>query len=334
MFDVITIGTATRDVFLRSNLFKVLKDAVHLRRIGFETGEAECFALGSKIEIEPPIFTVGGGAANAAVTFARQGFRTTSLFRIGNDYEGKQAIEYLKREKVRTFPAYDSQKGTAWSCVLLSPGGERTILNYRGASEGITKKDVSSGKLKTRWAYVVPGRISFSTISFAVNHFKKIGARIALNPSKAYIEMGIKKLKGIFDCTDVILINREEASYLTGIRYGNVKGIFRRLDKYVHGIAVMTDGEKGAYVSDGHRVYEAGTFSEEKLVDRTGAGDAFGSGFVAGMIRTNNIEHAIRLASANATSVVEHIGAQTGILTKKGFQGARWRKFRIRVKNI
>ena len=85
MFDVITIGTATRDVFLTSNLFKVLKDPTHLKKLGFKTGEAECFALGSKIEVEKPTITVGGGAANAALTFSRQGLRTASVLRMGDD---------------------------------------------------------------------------------------------------------------------------------------------------------------------------------------------------------------------------------------------------------
>jgi len=66
MYDVITIGTATQDVFLKSRDFKVLKDE------RFITGQAECFALGAKIEVPDIFFTTGGGATNAAVTFARQ----------------------------------------------------------------------------------------------------------------------------------------------------------------------------------------------------------------------------------------------------------------------
>ena len=142
MFDVITIGTATRDVFLTSSLFKVLKDKAHLKKIGFKTGEAECFAMGSKLEIERPAVTVGGGAANAAVTFARQNFRTAAIMKVGDDDLGEGIVNDLKKEKITTFVAKDKENGTAYSTILLTPGGERTILVYRGASGNFKKREV------------------------------------------------------------------------------------------------------------------------------------------------------------------------------------------------
>jgi sugar/nucleoside kinase (ribokinase family) len=103
---------------------------------------------------------------------------------------------------------------------------------------------------------------------------------------------------------------------------------------------VITDAERGSKVSDGKTVWRAGVFRERKLADRTGAGDAFGSGFVAGLMqkgekcekgicKPQNIAYALRLASANATSNIESIGAKSGILTKKGFQAKRWSRLGI-----
>ena len=89
MFDIITIGTATRDVFLTSPLFKVLRDKKHLPKIGFPTGEAQCFTLGGKIEINETVFTTGGGATNAAITFSRHGLKTAALIKIGRDETGR-----------------------------------------------------------------------------------------------------------------------------------------------------------------------------------------------------------------------------------------------------
>ena len=86
---------------------------------------------------------------------------------------------------------------------------------------------------------------------------------------------------------------------------------------------MITDGPKGAYASDGKTVWFLDIF-EGPVVERTGTGDAFGSGFVAGLIEKNDISYALRFATANATSVVEHIGAQAGILKKKDFQNKRW----------
>ena len=101
-YDIITIGTATRDVFLTSPLFKVLTDVAHLKKIGFPTGEAQCFALGGKVEIDAPVLTTGGGATNAAVTFGRQGFKAACLAKIGDDAIAGDVEAELVKEGVKT----------------------------------------------------------------------------------------------------------------------------------------------------------------------------------------------------------------------------------------
>ncbi len=317
MFDVLTIGTATRDVILKSSLFKTLKDPKHLEKLGFKTGEAECFALGSKLEVETPVFTIGGGAANAAVTFARQGFKTAVLAKIGDDLLGEDIVRDLKNEKITPLMAIDKEEGTAYSTILLTPQGECTILVYRGASEDLEKREVPFRKLDAKWAYIAPGGINVMLMQEIIAHLKRQGTKIAMNPSKHYLKLGAEKLKGILRWLDVVIVNREEAADLTGMKYENERGIFKKFDDLVDGIAVMTDGPKGSKVSDGSYLYSAGIFKEKKVADRTGAGDAFGSGFVAGLIERNDIHYALRLAAANATSKVENIGAQAGILWKK-----------------
>ena len=93
----------------------------------------------------------------------------------------------------------------------------------------------------------------------------------------------------------------------------------------------MTDGPRGVWVSDGSRIYIAETFPDKNLVSRTGAGDAFGSGFVAGLIRKEDVVYAMRLASANATAVTEHLGAHNGALTRAQFEkDARFAKLEIK----
>ncbi len=353
MFDIITIGTATRDVFLTSPFFKVLRDKKHLGKIGFATGEAQCFALGGKIEISKPILATGGGATNTAVTFSRQKFRAAALIKIGEDSAGKDILDELKREKITVFNMGKSDflkevglpkkgNGTAYSTVLLASGGERTILVYRGASEDLKEKEIPFAELKSKWVYISPGKIPFETIKKIIDYFYKNKTLIVFNPSKHYIEMGSKKIKPLLEKTKVAIFNREEASYLTGIDYHKEKEIFKKLDEAVDGIAVMTDGENGVLVSDCCNIYKASIFGEQKVIDRTGAGDAFASGFVAGLMRkqeeckkglcaVDNIEYAIRLGSANATSVIEQIGAKAGILTKAEFEkNKRWQKLEIK----
>ena len=145
---------------------------------------------------------------------------------------------------------------------------------------------------------------------------------------------------------DFLVVNEGEAASITGIPFKKENEVFKKLDELVPGIVAVTSGKKGVTVSDGKFIYKAGIFKEKKIVDRTGAGDSFGSGFVAGLIRKRekfkggfpkpeNVEYAIRLASANATSVVEHMGATEGILSKRGFDSAkRFKKFSVKRKEV
>ncbi|MBI5306420.1 carbohydrate kinase family protein [Candidatus Wolfebacteria bacterium] len=341
MYDIITIGTATRDIFLTSPLFKVMKDKAHFREAGFPTGEAQCFALGGKIEISKPIFATGGGATNAAVTFSRQGFKTAAMIKIGKDQAGKDILEELKKEKINILKL-QTNADTDYSTILLSPSGERTILVYRGASKSLSLDEIPFNKLKSKWVYIAPGKISFSVMEKIFDFFHKNGVLIAFNPSKRFIEKGLKQMSKLLNKSKVVFLNREEAAYLTKIDYNREKEIFKVLDKEILGIVAMTDGENGVTVSDGRRIYKAKVFKEKKMVDRTGAGDAFGSGFVAGLLEkrekceknlcnSDNIEYAIRLGSANATSVVEYVGAKIGILRKEDFKkNKRWNRLIIK----
>lgn len=344
MLDVLTIGSATRDVFMQSVAFRAVR-ARKLEHMGFPAGEAECFPLGGKIEVEAPVFTVGGGAANAAVTFSRQGLKTASLFKIGQDDSGRSVLADLKKEKVATLPLFDKKAMTSYSVILLAPSGERTILNHRGASEGMRVNELPVSKMKARVGYIVPGRIPLPVLMTAVKIMKKQGAFLVMDPSSHYLEMGAKKLKPLLDAIDVIKMNREEASSLTGIHYEDEIGIFKKLDELVHGIAVMTDGPKGVLLSDGKNIYRAGTYKEKAVVDRTGAGDAFGSGLAVGLLKARgfssrqftagDFEYAIKLGSANGTAVVEHIGAQPGILTDRQFKKeGRWRNFSVSIQSL
>src|SRR3989344_2324934 len=269
-FDVITIGTATQDIFypLASDGFK--------------------FEKGAKTEVGAPFCSVGGGAVNAAVTFARQGFKTAALFRIGAD-----------------------------------SAGERTVLAHRGAADSMPLKEIPFAKLAAKWVYIAPANIAVPVIEAIVDHCYAQGILVALNPSVAYCADRGALLRPLLSKIKVLLTNREEAGMISG-------GVFADLDELVDGICVMTDGPQGVRVSDGNRIYTAGIFPDKNLVSRTGAGDAFGSGFVAGLIRKEDIAYAMRLASANATAVTEHLGAHNGALTHTQFaKEARWKTLDI-----
>jgi len=325
MFDIITFGSASRDLFLKSKNFKTL------RSNKFVTGQGICFNLGSKIYLDDLFFATGGGGTNTAATFAYQGFNTAYIGRVGKDTGGRAIKEELDKLRIKGFVSEDKNKKTAYSIILSVSDKERTILVYEGACHYLEAKDIPFGQLKTKWFYIagLSGE-SAKTLLPIINFAKKNKIRVALNPGAAQLSLGLGKLKNILNTVDVLILNQEEGAKLAGLPFEKEKEIFKKLDKYVKGIIVMTKGPKGVVVSDGKYVYSAGTFREKKYIDRTGAGDAFGSGFVSGLIRTNKVEEAIRLGSANGTAVVEELGAKNGLLTKSRFEKeSHWKKFKI-----
>ncbi len=348
MFDVITIGTATRDAFLRSREFKIISTPE------YQSGEGLCLPSGAKIDLDDIVFATGGGATNAAVTFSRQGFHTAAVCKIGNDVSGREVLSSLKLEGVSTGLMVEDEKlKTAYSVLILSNTGERTVLVYRGASENLAVEEINPRTLNAQWFYIA-GSLPSDVLALILNQAKSVNAKVAMNPSKSQIKLGLKGLGDFLKKLDVVIMNREEGSLLTGIKYGSVQDIFKKLDEYVKGVVVLTDGSKGVMVSDGQKIYQAGIYKEKMVADRTGAGDAFGSGFVAGLIQRQaaplrqsfegqasgkrqidqeDIVHAIKLASANATSVVESVGAKVGILSQNAFENeSRWKELDIKIR--
>ena len=167
---------------------------------------------------------------------------------------------------------------------------------------------------------------------------KKI--KVAMNPGDAQLKMQKRRLKKLLNYANVLILNQEEASSVTGISYEKEKEIFKTLDDWVSGIVVMTKGPLGGVVSDGKYLYNFKTLKKEKVVDRTGIGDAFGSGFVTSVmnsckskpkdykLKPAEIERAIQFGSANATSCLAQFGAKNGLL-KKGESIMKWGKAEI-----
>lgn len=342
MFDAVTIGSATRDAFFEVD-FKIIPWNET------ESGKAYCLPLGEKLDIQKVFFTVGGNAANTAVTFARQGFKTVCAAKTGRDISGEEIRRRLKKEKVETgFLRHHPSLPTSYS-VLLLQNGERTILNYKGAAGEFSLKDVSPEKLRAKWWYISLSGESDRMFKGLLKFAREKNIAVAFNPSGHHIRHKRSEILSSLRDLSFLVLNEEEASLLTGISFKHERAVFKKLDDLTPGILAVTNGRGGATISDGTFIYKTGIFKEKKLVDRTGAGDAFGSGFVAGLMHRrmangkwqidkkftpSDLQFAIRLATANATSVVEKIGATEGILTKKSFSDSRWSRLNISVRKI
>lgn len=342
MFDIVTIGTATRDVFVKSPDFHIDPDHHVLG------GKALVMPLGAKLEVSDIFFSTGGGATNTAVTFARQGFRVACIVSVGRDISGDAVVNDLKQEKVRTDFVARSRKPTGYSLLLEHTSGERTVLVHRGASEDLSFKNIPMHRFATKWIYLSSLAGNLELLSKIVRFAGKNRIRVAYNPGGKELKQR-EKLLPLLKHIDIVVANREEAALITGISFEQELKIFNVWDEMSPGINVMTDARDGVTVSDGKHLYRAGIYPEKQIVDRTGAGDAFSSGFTAGILREiarcrvtspdalqpESVEYAIRLGSANATSKVEGIGAKFGLLTREQFErNSRWRKLHIERSSI
>lgn len=301
---IICVGAATQDVFLTGKVLTAKRDVR-------EASYVEQFPLGAKLTLDNVYFDTGGGATNAAVTFARQGLRAVFMGKIGHDPAGAEVIRVLRKEGVGTdHVAYDAKQGTSYSTLLLAPNGERTILNYRGASHNLSRHDFNIKSLSADWLYVSSLAGNFDLLGRLLKHAQASGIKVALNPGGAEIAGG-RKLRKLLPLVEVLTGNREEMQQIFG---GDDA---KQVMTHAFGVCpyiIMTDGPEGTYATDSLRIYQAGVYQNVKVVDRTGSGDAFASGLVAALARGQAIEDAITLASANATSVVQTIGAKSGIL--------------------
>jgi len=325
MYDIIAIGKGSRDGFVKAD-FELTKWKET------PSGRAIVLPLGEKIGIDEIYFSAGGGATNASVTFARQGLKTAALAKIGDDVSGQEIVRHLKEENVATeLIAYSREKPTAYGILLLKDGA-RTILSYHGATNTFSIADIDFDKIKAAWWYISLSGQAHRLYSDLIEFAKKENIKTAFNSSGYQLKHNKKEILTSLKDLDFLVMNEEEAAELVGISFRKEKEVFAKIDELMSpGIVAVTSGPQGVKVSDGKNIYAAGIFKEKKIVDRTGAGDAFASGFTTALARGGSIEKAIRLGSANATAVVERIGGHAGALTREEFETSpRWRDLQIK----
>lgn len=306
MYDVITVGAATHDVFLLSDKFQLIHSTQ------FETGIGECIPLGSKIDVDQKVESTGGGATNAAVTFARLGFDAACACKVGDDASGREIVSDLSREGVDTTLIKHVLGGeTGYSALLTAKNGERSVLVFRGVSADFKPTDMPWPSLHAKWFYVTSLGGNLAMAERIAQTAAKGGSAIAWNPGHKELTQSLGALKPMLEKVSLLFLNREEAAVLTGQR--DPVAAFRSFSDLPHLTVIITDGDKGAYAFRGAEAWVSGTTGAPS-VSRTGAGDAFGSGVTAALMKGLSLPEALALGTLNAESVIKQVGAKKGIL--------------------
>lgn len=310
--DVLCIGDVVTDAFI-----KLLDD----RAVTYENEQGKWLAMpfGMKIPFDhAEVIEAVGNASNAAVSFEKLGLEAGLVSNVGSDQAGRDIITALQGKGVDTrFVHINRGKSSNYHYVLWYKE-ERTILikheNFKYDWPRFREED------EPKWVY-------FSSISKEAleNYHDKVmdwleenpHIKLAFQPGTFQMEAGIDKLRRLYARAEVVILNREEAVYVSGGNYDDIHDLFNRFHQLGVKIMVITDGPAGAYASDGENRFKMPLYPDPAPpLERTGAGDAFASTFVAAIMKGNTIEGALQWAPINSMNVVQKVGAQAGLLTE------------------
>ena len=309
--DVLAIGDVVTDAFI-----KLLDDEAWTYK-DEHGNKVLAMPYGMKVPFDHAEVIEGvGNAANAAVSFAKLGLHAGLISNVGDDAWGRDIISALQKKKVDSRFVHVNHKKVSNYHYVLWYKDERTIL-------------IKHEEYEYRWprflANDIPKWIYFSSISEnGIEYHDEIAewlqenpeVKFAFQPGTFQMKAGVERLKALYERTEVLILNREEAVLVSGGDYHDIHDLMNRLHAVGPKIVVITDGPDGAYASDGENRFKMPNYPDPAPpLERTGAGDSFASTLVAALIRGATLEAALLWAPVNSMNVVQHVGAQAGLLT-------------------
>lgn len=302
---ILSIGSATLDLFFQSDDLPETKDGMRLS-----------LAYGGKYVAEDFAESVGGGGCNTAVSLARQGFEVYYWGKIDQSWAGKKILATLKKEGVKTELVDTTSERVTTSAILLGKRREKTIVMYRAENDllNFTKK-VEKIMKKCQWLYfadlaLCPKKEKLFWLQFAKNS----GVKNFVALSGREYKKGIDYLDEYFALSDIFILNAHELADIWG---GDAPDLDLKKTNYAKKLnlplLVVTYDIHGSYTYTQDKIFYQPIF-KVKVVDKTGAGDAYGSGFLGKYIKTGDIQKAMEFGAKNASSVISYLATQKGLL--------------------
>lgn len=319
MFDVVAIGNAMIDMFMaveEDNVFSRIDDSEHML----------CFRFGEKIHVESCRFLLGGNACNTVVGLTRLGTQAALCAEIGSDEFAQKIREGLEKENVGLTYLMQTSGALSSFAVSISYHHERTLF----VDHVKRMHNFPLATVTTKWVYLTSLGVEWKEVyKNVLSLVEKNNICMALSPgTHQFEEEGLLSIKNALQYTEILFTNREEAIRIVNSKkqivnretMEDIKELLVQLQKMGPKVVSITDGDNGSYgIDKTGMVWSLEKFSC-KLVEKTGAGDAYASGFLAAYMDGKDVEEAMRWGAVNAASVIEHIGAQEGLLTKERIQ--------------
>lgn len=310
--DFLAIGDIVVDAFIE------LADA----KVHCDINNDNCtisMRFGDKIPYKKLTVVSGvGNAPNASVSAARLGLSSACISHIGDDQHGRDCIDNLEKNNVNT-SLVQIQKGFDTNYhFVMSFDAERTIL-IKHAEFNYDFPSIMKGITAPRWIYfssVAPNSLHYheQILDYLQKHPE---TKLAFQPGTFQINLGAEKLKELYEHTEVFFCNKEESQKILHTDESDILTLLQKMHKLGPKIVCITDGPEGAYAYNGttawfHPIYP----DPAPPVERTGAGDSFSSTFTAALALGKSVPEALSWGPVNSMNVVQHIGAQEGLLTR------------------
>jgi ribokinase len=254
----------------------------------------------------------GGSAANTMVGLARLGLKTGYIGKVARDREGRLLLRDFEKENVNTegiVRAKTDRSGVVMGFV--DKKGERALYIDTGANSTITFGEINpqyANNTSFMHATSFVGEKAFEVQKKLVTSLSK-NVKLTMDPGELYAAKGLTKLKPIIKRCFAVFPNERELKLLTGKQYA--KGAETLLNQGVKVVAVKL-GPKGCYVTDGKEKHLIPRYPA-KVVDTTGAGDAFCAGFLCGLAKNKSLETCGKLGNFVASKCIEKVGARPGL---------------------
>jgi ribokinase len=310
--DFFAIGDIVTEPFIR------LKDASVHCKINKEDCEI-CMRWGDKIPYESAtVCAAVGNASNAAVAAARLGLNSALRAYVGEDDYGKECIEVLKGEKVSTdFVVTEAGTKTNYHYVLWYEDNRTILVKHEEFSYHVPELAASP-----KWIYL--SSLAANSLPYhqaLIEWFKKFPeSKLAFQPGTFQMKLGVEALRSIYERSDIFFCNKEEAERILNKPAGSdMKDLLTSVKALGPTIAVITDDARGSYYIDGqNEMAHVPRYPDPRPpFEITGAGDALASGTTAALALGKPLAEALRWGSADASAVLQEIGAQKGLLTRE-----------------
>ncbi len=264
--------------------------------------EEESFVIDFKIY-------AGGSSANTISALARLGLKTGFIGKVGKDSEGEFLIRDFESFGVDTSNVIVSEGRTGVAMVFVDREGRRAILLDPALNDTIKFDEIDLNYVKDFRLLHLSSfvcKVSWESFESQKRIAEEFEGIVSFDPGSVYAKFGLDKIKPLIKQTNVFMPNEIEVELLTGLDYREGAEFFLKWCDVV----VVKRGEKGCYVASDEGCYEVPAY-KVKVVDTTGAGDAFNAGFLYGLLKGKNLEDCARIGNYLASLCIQHVGART-----------------------